>query len=254
MSEEKPVRKKETAGDFLRTFAYAVLIALAFRSVAYEPFHIPSESMLPTLYEGDYIFVSKLSYGYSRYSFPFGSSGLFDWYEGRIFASEPKRGDIIVFRLPINPRIDYIKRVVGLPGDRVRVVNGILYINGEEASQRRIKDLQVTMPDGRVKFIPRFMERLPGGVEHVVLDENPNGEVDTTNEFVVPEGQYFFMGDNRDNSVDSRYVTDVGYVPFENLIGRATIIAVSSNPNIPMSRIGEWVNELRFERFFTRLK
>ncbi len=251
MSDEKPVRKKETAGDFLRTFTYAVLIALVFRSFMYEPFHIPSESMLPTLYEGDYIFVSKLSYGYSRYSFPFGSTGLFDGFEGRIFESIPERGDIIVFRLPNNPRIDYIKRLVGLPGDRLRVVNGILYVNGEEASQRRIKDLQVTMSDGRVKFVPRFMEKLPGGREHVILDENPNGEVDTTEEYVVPEGNYFFMGDNRDNSIDSRYITDVGYVPAQNLIGQAKVIAFSSNPDVPKQDVGGW---LRFDRFFTRLK
>ena len=246
--------QKETAGDLLRTLSWAILIALTFRSFAYEPFHIPSESMLPTLYTGDYIFVSKLSYGYSRYSFPFGSTGLYDGFEGRIFASEPKRGDVIVFRLPVNPRIDYIKRLIGLPGDRIRVVNGILYVNGEQASQRKIEDFQATTKDGVVKFVPRFMEQLPEGPEHVVLDENPNGEVDTTDEYIVPEGHYFFMGDNRDNSVDSRYTADVGYVPFENLVGKATIIAFSSDPSIPMVKIGEWLKHVRTERFFSRIK
>lgn len=253
-NEAAPVRKKETAGEFLRTFAYAVLIALFFRSVAYEPFHIPSGSMLSTLYEGDYIFVSKLSYGYSRYSFPFGSTGLYDGFKGRIFESTPKRGDVIVFRLPSNPRIDYIKRLIGLPGDRLRVVNGILYVNGEQATQHRIDDFQATTADGAVKFVPRFLEKLPGGPEHVILDENPNGEVDTTDEYVVPEGHYFFMGDNRDNSIDSRYLSDVGYVPAENLVGRATIIAFSSDPAIPLARIGEWLSHVRTERLFTRIK
>ncbi len=243
-------KQKETTWDFIKTFVWAIGIAMVFRSFCYEPFHIPSESMLPTLYKGDYIFVSKLSYGYSRYSFPFGTSSTFDGFKGRIFATEPMRGDVIVFRLPINPRIDYIKRLVGLPGDRLQVINGLLYINGEQASQHKVKDFQATIEGGGVKFVPRFIEQLPHGPKHPVLDEKPDYEVDNTDEYTVPEGSYFFMGDNRDNSVDSRYLADVGYVARENLVGRAEIIMVSADPEVSFANIIGWVRNLRYERFF----
>lgn len=251
MSEPRP---KETTWDFIKTFLWAVGIAMVFRSFCYEPFHIPSGSMLSTLYEGDYIFVSKLSYGYSRYSIPFGSSSLFDGVEGRFLASEPKRGDVIVFRKPNQPKIDYIKRLIGLPGDKVQVINGLLYVNGQQATQRRIDDFQEHTPDGSVKFVPRFMEQLPDGPEHIVLDEKPDGAVDNTMEYIVPENSYFFMGDNRDNSVDSRYLADVGYVPRANLVGRAEIIAVSADPGVPFANIIAWVRNLRYDRFFTIIR
>lgn len=253
-TEATPVRKKESTWDFLKTFFWAVCIALVFRSFAYEPFHIPSGSMLSTLYEGDYIFVSKPSYGYSRYSFPFGSTSVFDGFEGRILESTPERGDVIVFRLPKNPRIDYIKRLIGLPGDRVRMMNGVLYINGTEVPQKRIDDWQQVSNNGTVKFIPRSLEQLPDGPEHVVLNENPNFEMDTTEEYIVPEGHYFFMGDNRDNSVDSRYQADVGFVPAANLVGKAKIIAFSSDPDIAMTNVGKWMKNVRTERIFTKIK
>jgi signal peptidase I len=253
VTETASQKPKETTWDFIRTFLWAVLIAMMFRTFLFEPFHIPSGSMLPTLYLGDYIFVSKYSYGYGRYSFPFGSSSVFDGMTGRILASEPERGDIIVFRKPTDPKMDYIKRLVGLPGDRVQVINGLLYVNGVQASQRHVEDFQQPLADGSLKFVPRFTETLPGGVEHSVLDENPNGAVDNTEEYVVPEGSYFFMGDNRDNSQDSRYLADVGYVPRANLVGRAEIIMVSADPDVPFVRLIAWVNHLRYERFFTLL-
>jgi signal peptidase I len=253
MTKHKP---KESAFEFLRTFAYAVAIALVFRSFLFEPFHIPSGSMLSTLYEGDYIFVSKYAYGYSRYSFPFGASGLFDGFDGRIWESTPERGDVIVFRYPGDKRVDYIKRIVGLPGDRIQVTNGLLYINGRPVLLKQIEDFpnpdSGTIPPNMMK---RYIETLPDadgkpGRQHLVLDERET-DVDNTGEYVVPEGHYFFMGDNRDNSTDSRYLDAVGYVPAENLVGRAETIAFSANTDVPLRQFLTWIRSLRFERFFT---
>lgn len=229
-------KKKETPGEMLRSFLFMILIALIFRSVAFEPFHIPSGSMLSTLYEGDYIFVSKYSYGYSRFSFPLALK-LFD---GRIMKSDPKRGDVVVFRNPANLKMDYIKRLIGLPGDTIQMKQGRLYINGTMVEQTR--DGEVDLPDelGVKHQIARFDETLPGGVKHIVLDARRNVrdqvtgfDPDNTGVYTVPEGHYFMMGDNRDNSQDSRFSKEIGYggapgfVPFENFIGRAEVIAFS---------------------------
>lgn len=259
-------RKKESAGDFLKTLAYAILIALVFRSFAYEPFHIPSASMRTTLLEGDYIFVSKLSYGYSRYSFPLGTSSLFSVFKGRILESVPKRGDIIVFRNPENPKIDFIKRVIGLPGDTIRVTNGVLFINGTAVKLEKIEDAQEPKADGTLTFVSRYIETLPEGKKHLILDAVPEGPADNTGDYHVPAGHYFFMGDNRDNSTDSRYDhkegflylpsedLGVGFVPAENLIGRAEIIAFSADPTIPVAQFARWLEHVRFSRFFTSLR
>lgn len=223
--------KKETPGELARSFVIAIAIALVFRSLAFEPFHIPSGSMLSTLYEGDYIFVSKYAYGYSRYSFPFGMK----WFEGRVLGNpQPARGDVVVFRLPAHPSIDYIKRVVGLPGDRIQMKHDRLYINGELVEQTRRGEAVVPDGNGGEKSVPRFEEVLPGGKHHIVLDETSDGPVDNTQEYVVPPGHFFAMGDNRDNSQDSRYLDAVGYVPFENLVGRAELIAWS------FARVDRW--------------
>ena len=200
-----------------------VFIALLFRSVAYEPFHIPSGSMLSTLYEGDYIFVSKLSYGYTRFSFPF-SPKLF---EGRIFASAPKRGDVVVFRPPGEPDVDFIKRVIGLPGDTIQMRHGRLYINGDIVEQTRDGEASVPDENGQKREVARYNEKLPNGLTHIVLDDQHEGPADNTPLFKVPENHYFMMGDNRDHSQDSRFENPVGYVPFENIVGRAEIIAFS---------------------------
>jgi len=213
-----------------------VVIAVAIRSLAYEPFNIPSSSMKPTLLIGDYLFVSKLSYGYSRYSFPFGVVP----FSGRVFEDAPERGDVAVFRKPTDPSVDFIKRVVGLPGDRIQVMAGVLHINGEPVKRRRIEDYLLNENGRRPRPVAQYLETLPNGVQHRILETyGDNGFLDNTPEFVVPEGHFFMMGDNRDNSTDSRRPS-VGYVPLTNYIGRAEIIF--------FSRDG-W--RIRFNRLFT---
>jgi len=215
--------------------ALLVLSPLLIRTFLYQPFNIPSGAQKPTLLIGDYIFVSKSSYGYTHYSLPF-SPRLFS---GRIFASEPKRGDVVVFRVPKDDTIDYIKRVIGLSGDRVQMINGHLHINGEPVKREQIEDF-IDIEDGRTTRVKRWRETLPNGVSHETLDLIENGYYDNTPVYQVPPGHYFMMGDNRDNSTDSRVMSQVGYVPFENLIGRADIIFFSNDPEsgIRSERIG----------------
>jgi signal peptidase I len=245
MKPKKTDKKKETTGEMVRSFLFAIAIALVFRSVAYEPFHIPSGSMLSTLYEGDYIFVSKFSYGYSRFSFPLGVP----FFEGRKFESLPQRGDVAVFRLPTNTRIDYIKRVIGLPGDRIQMKHDRLYINGELVEQTRRGEVSVPTSGGEWRSLPRYEEVLPGGKHHIVLDEMPNGPADNTQEYTVPAGHYFMMGDNRDNSQDSRYQAEVGFVPLENMVGRAEIILLSFNTDVPFWKVWQWPHAFREGRW-----
>lgn len=275
-------KKKEGFWETVKTVFWALLIAMAFRSFLYQPFTIPSGSMKPTLQVGDYLFVSKFSYGYSKYSFPF-SPDLFD---GRIWSGMPERGDVVVFKHPKQDAcsegplematrlgkvligqpardpgdcIDYIKRVIGLPGDKVQMIDGVLHINGQRVGMERTDNFSepksihgerlrlsncanAPVPQGGVCEIEHWIEELPGGRKHSVLNLS-NTQVDTTGEMTVREGHILFMGDNRDNSVDSRFAS-VGQVPVENLIGRAEVIALSSEG--AFWQIWKW----RIARFF----
>ncbi len=227
-----------------RTVFYAVLIALAVRTTAYEPFNIPSGSMIPTLLVGDYLFVAKYSYGYSRFSIPLG----LPLFSGRIFFNPPERGDVAVFRLPSDTSVDYIKRVVGLPGDRIQVRDGLLHINGEPVERERTDDVIESGPFGNTRHIVQYFETLPNGARYRIYDSNPHGSLDNTRVYTVPEGHYFMMGDNRDNSLDSR--AGVGFVPAENLIGRAEIIFFSTDGNARWWEVWKWPGATRFGRFF----
>jgi signal peptidase I len=236
--------KSKGLWETARTLVYAVAIALAVRTVAYEPFNIPSGSMKPTLLVGDYLFVSKFAYGYSKHSFPF-SLPLF---EGRIFERLPERGDVAVFKLPSDNRTDYIKRIVGLPGDEIQVREGILYINGEAAE--RVRGENFHDDDGTSNGAhPRYRETLPNGASYNVLDLVQHGSLDNTDVYRVPAGHVFAMGDNRDNSLDSR-VDSVGYIPVENLIGRAEIIFFSTNSKARFWEVWNWPATVRFTRLF----
>jgi signal peptidase I len=209
-----------------RTVTVAILLAVLFRSFAFEPFHIPSGSMKSNLLIGDYLFVSKYSYGYSRFSFPFG----FKLFDGRILSdTRPQRGDVVVFRKPSDLSVDYIKRVVGLPGDTIQVRHSVLYINGQEIPRERLGDyMEFDEQANNWRRFSRYKETLPDGRSYTVLDDVPDGAADNTREFEVPAGHYFMMGDNRDHSADSRYLGEVGYVPEENLVGKAQLILFSS--------------------------
>jgi signal peptidase I len=218
-----------------------LVLSLIIRTFLFQPFNIPSGAMIPTLLIGDHLFVSKYSYGYTHYSLPL-SPRLFS---GRILASEPQRGDVVVFRLPKDDSTDYIKRIVGLPGDRIQMRGGVLYINGAPVKRERIEDF-IDNANARVTSVKRWRETLPNGVSYETLDLQDNGFLDNTQEFRVPTGHYFMMGDNRDNSTDSRVLTQVGYVPFENIVGRAALLYFSidrdaAKPAIRFERLGTMV-------------
>jgi len=230
--------------NFLKTLAFAVILAAIVRSFIFEPFHIPSSSMKPGLLIGDYIFVTKYSYGYSRYSFPF-SPKLFS---GRIFFKSPKRGDVVVFRLPSDPSVNYIKRIIGLPGDVIKVMNGQVFINRKPVPKNFIGNFI----DDDGSNIGTFKETLPNGKEVIVLDQSDDMPQDNTKSYVVPLGHYFMMGDNRDNSQDSRFLTQVGYVPQENLVGKAGIIFFSVDR--PFWQFWYWLDSVRTGRLFKTIE
>jgi signal peptidase I len=220
-----PVKEEAKKDDFkgmAKSFVLAILVAMLFRTFLFEPFHIPSGSMKPGLLVGDYIFVAKYSYGISRYSFPFGPA----LFEGRIGETyKPERGDVVVFKLPKDTGTNYIKRLVGLPGDTIQVKNGILYINGTAVPRQEAKPFV----DQDNTVIPQYVETMPNNVSYPVLDQLPYGRLDNTDTYTVPPKHYFFMGDNRDNSEDSRVLSAVGFVPEENLVGPAKVIVFPSS-------------------------
>ncbi len=231
--------------DNVKTVVYAGLIAIGIRTVAFEPFNIPSGSMIPTLLVGDYLFVSKYSYGYSRYSLPF-APNLFS---GRLLGRLPERGDVAVFKFPRDNSTDYIKRIVGLPGDRIQVKAGQLYINGALLPRQPVGEF-VAEDGGRSALARRYTESLPNGRLHDILKMQDDGMMNNTPEFRVPDSHVFAMGDNRDNSSDSRVMdsSGVGFVPVQNLVGRAEFIFFSIDGRAPWWEVWEWPFEIRWSR------
>jgi signal peptidase I len=230
-------------GIFLAGFA-----ALAIRVFVFEPYTIPSGSMIPTMLIGDYLYVHKSGYGISKYSFPFVHPSFL---QGRYFASQPERGDVAVFKVPQDTDINYIKRLVGLPGDKIQVKSGILYINGTAVPQRQVEDYVETTASGRIKKTPRFEETMPNGKKYFILREGTDGQqsADNTEEFTVPEGHYFMMGDNRNHSADSR--SSLGTIPFDHFVGPAKMVLVSVDSSI----LDIWkLHKIRYNRLFTMIR
>ena len=241
--------KGKEAFELGKTIVYALLIALVLRVVLFQPYTIPSDSMEPALLKGDYIIVSKYSYGWSRHSIPL-SPPLF---HGRIFGRSPQRGDIIVFQLPRDTSQTYIKRLIGLPGDSVQVKNGAVFVNGAAIPRTALGPTQD--PDMPQTTVMQYREVKPNGQTYVTFDQGAGHDGDDTDPYIVPPGQYFFMGDNRDNSLDSRWpsIVGVGFVPAENLVGKAQIILFSWRDGASLFKPWTWVLNLQPQRFFRLL-
>jgi len=247
---ENPLtRALKSANQFVGGFStliYAILIAISIRAFAYEPFNIPSGSMLPTLLIGDYLFVSKFTYGYSRYSFTFG----YPAFPGRFLSSPVERGDVAVFKKPGDEGTDYIKRILGVPGDRIQMIDGVFHLNGEPVKKERVDDFTHVDLDGNHIRVPQYRETLPDGTTYMTLDAISNGAADNTRVFLVPQGHYFAMGDNRDNSLDSRLSWGIGFVPEQNLVGRAEVLFFSVGGNTRFWEIWKWPSSIRYGRVF----
>ena len=241
---------KEIAG----VVAVAVILVLLLRTLLFQPFTIPSASMEPNLYQGDYIIVSKWNYGISRYSLPIALPII----KGRLFNTLPKRGDVVVFKLPPKNNVDFIKRVIGLPGDRIQMKNDQLYINDQAVPNTLVGPVKAedAFPFNQTDSATEYSESLPNGRTHLMQDMVKDGPVDNTDVYVVPDHMYFMMGDNRDNSEDSRFPQDtggVGLVPEENLEGRATMVLLSWKEGSSLWKPWTWLN-FHWDRFFKPIK
>lgn len=241
------MEKTDSIMDTVKTVIYAIVIAILIRTFAFEPFKIPSASMYPTLYIGDYLFVSKYTYGYSKHSLPL---SLPLW-EGRIWKGELKRGDVVVFKLPSNEKIDFIKRVVGLPGDKIKLIKGRLFINDKLVEREEIEDFVFRDEKGNAERYKQYIEDL-GGIRHLILELSDNEPLDNFEEITVPEGMFFAMGDNRDRSDDSR--RSVGNVPYENLVGKARVLFFSHNDEGAWYKPWTWPKIIRWSRLFDAIK
>ena len=240
--------KKNSIFGNLKSILIAIFIALVIRSFIFEPFNIPSGSMKPNLLVGDFIFVSKYSYGFSKHSLPFSIPLI----PGKIFSNTPERGDVVVFKTPENNRTDYIKRVIGLPGDKIQIKNGIIFINGSEILRKKLNDFIDTDNKTSNKRVRMYNEYF-FNKEINILDITDNGIADNTQLFNVPENHFFVMGDNRDNSQDSRFISTVGFIPYENLVGKAQFIFFSLE-NARFLQIWKWPNSIRYERIFQKIQ
>lgn len=237
------------AFDLGRTIAGALLIALAIRTILFQPYTIPSGSMEPALVQGDYIIVSKYSYGWSRHSLPFGPV----LFHGRFLARDPAPGDIVVFKLPRDEAVTYVKRLIGLPGDRVQVVSGAVFVNGRAIPRTPLGT--TSDPEAPKVQVAQYRETKPNGQTYITFDRGGGRDGDDTEVYRVPEGRYFLMGDNRDNSSDSRWPKQVGvgFVPAEDLVGKAQFVLASWRPGVSLLKPWTWVLDLRHERLLKRL-
>jgi len=241
---------KKFITENVKTLFYALLIAIFIRSILVQPFYIPSSSMESNLLVGDRLFVTKFSYGFSNHSFPF-SPSLF---KGRIFYKSPKRGDVVVFKTPADNRTDYIKRLIGLPGDIIQFIDGDLYLNGNQIL-KTIKSTSELLYCGKSQIkVSSFLEKLPGGKSYLASYRS-DYSFENSDKYIVPNDHFFFLGDNRDCSKDSRFLTEVGYVHKNNLVGKAQILFFSSDPNIgSIFKFWKWNEIMRFKRFFNKIK
>lgn len=243
-------KHKDSLWENVKSLLYAILLAILIRTLWLQPFHIPSGSMIPTLLIGDNLFVSKTAYGYSRYSIPFG--GDINYFTGRIWSADPKVGEIAVFRSVVNPDTDYIKRVIGVPGDRIQMKEGILHINDVPCPLEPHGAYEAVNDDGSILKAAQYIETLPNGVKHLIIKQLPFGEAhyDNTPVYTVPEGHFFMMGDNRDGSEDSRSQKVIGYIPRENLVGRASFIFFSTGGHTALWEVWKWPFTAHYSRIF----
>lgn len=244
---------KEKKSDLFKTFFWAIVFAVGIRTFFFESFSIPSGSMIRTLLIGDFLFVNKISYGYGKYSFPFGLAP----FSGRIFYTPPQRGDVVVFRTDKQPGMDFIKRVVGLPGDRIQMKGGILHINDVPVQFEQVEPLEYVDQDGITYKATVYKETLPNGVEHPVVLDEPLGEgsFDDTLVYTVPSDHFFMMGDHRHRSGDSRDLTHMGFIPSNYLVGRASLIFFSFEKcKEGLWKIWEWPQRVRWRRLISLIR